>query len=233
MQHIALMVDQYIPLPQRLMNLLWTYIGPFLDLLGTYIVAPIMKRYGPDYIFPDISDFALTPVFETEITRGDPETFKLTFPRRTFLHWLVALVFDVSSFVMCKFIADIAGFVSWIGAFSIPRIQFPLLSWFSWAVFGAVKINLGILAVFWGATGFVVPGLLLWWTYWYLTSIYGRLSKPIYLYLGTTTLLGLLAIGSFAWWVWNSAPLWEVARPILHFHPYLGGPLYPSNPDPL
>ncbi|KZT41424.1 hypothetical protein SISSUDRAFT_307953 [Sistotremastrum suecicum HHB10207 ss-3] len=233
MQHIAVMIDKYIPLLQRLTNLFWIYVGPFLDLLGTYIAAPIMKRYGPDYIFPDISDFALVPIFETEITQGDPANFKLTFPRRTFLHWLVALIFDVSSFIVCKVISDIAGFVSWIADFSIPRIQFPLLSWTSWAVFSAVRLTLFSMAVFWGATGFFVPGLLLWWTFWYLTSIYGRLSKPIYLYLATTIVLGLIAIGAFTWWVRYSSPLWEVARPILHFHPYLGGPLYPEQPDPL
>ncbi len=72
------MADSYKPLRIKLVELLYKIGGPFLDFIGTYIAAPVVKSYGRRYLWPDIRDFIIIPYFQTDYEGGDPAEFAIT-----------------------------------------------------------------------------------------------------------------------------------------------------------
>lgn len=202
LQIISLMAELYVPLRIKVIGFLWQVGGPTLDYIGTYIAAPVVKTYGKKYLWPDIRDFIVRPYFQTDYDGGDPMEFRLTFPRRSFSHWVCAITFDCALFVFSKLSWDIA----WaLFCWSV------ISNWYYTCI--CLSMMCGILSIFSGLSGVGVIAAVLWWFMWYLTpTAYTNGSKAIVMGWGAVSILLMCTIAAFTIWVTLSAPLWNLLQ---------------------
>ena len=203
------MAEHYTPLKTKLVDALWNYGGPLIDFIGTNFAAPVLKSYGRKYIWPDLRDFVVIPYFKSDYEGGDPKDFRLTFPRRSFTHWITALAVDCSLFTIGKILWDTANLIEWIAAFSLSRPHHLLTSWFSWIMFRSASFLLMFGAFSVALAAFSIIAAVFWWLTWYLTLRQNVESKPYIVGWGA---IGSSLIASFilyVWWVISTPPLWD------------------------
>jgi hypothetical protein len=149
-----------------------------LELVGNHMVAPFLKKFGRQYLWPDVRDFVVVPYFKKEYEQTvesitwyvlllpDPNHSRLVRPRRTAAHWLRVCVLQSMFIISAKVFWDLA-----MAAWWLLNEGFTLRSIIAQCLFYSGTVGAGLYFLFisavWGFAALIVVAGLIWWCFWF------------------------------------------------------------------
>lgn len=128
-------------------------------------VAPVWRVYGVR-IGEDVRDFLIVPVYRNEFT-GEPRRYPITsLPRRSFRHWVMLLLFPVTSVTVT--VLQVRTALTSTAYYALPGVAHIALWWLllPWFWMGILMQWLAVLVEF------CILGLQLaitiWWIGWFV-----------------------------------------------------------------
>jgi len=126
-------------------------------------VTPFWRQYGKS-IGEDVRDFLIIPLYRNEFT-GEPKRYRIrTFPTRSFRHWLLLVVFFISSIGIN--ILQVRAAISSTMHFRLSSIPYDGIRWTALPFFWMSIIIQWFAVLFEFVIVFMQLGVIIWWIGW-------------------------------------------------------------------
>jgi len=147
-------------------NLLWRVVEIFFSFMLTF-VAPIMKVFGRP-IWDDLHEFFVIPLYRNEFS-GEEQWYPVTFPRRSFSHWLRLLAVFVGIPIALKSGSD--AFLALLTEGYLLRVPSFIPSALVYFILSCCISSFATGLLFLLSAFLCEVAIILWWTGWVLCIV--------------------------------------------------------------